>query len=1122
MSAVQRSTQRLLDELDVLPYRERMATLARRAVDLSTTGELPGVLTDLRGGTTYHRFLAVTAGQVVGDGAAVRVALDDPHRPIRSVAVKAGLRAGWLSGAELLTLVLDASADLRRLVYRSLRNLRRSEVADALVDAVWDRFGAVEAVALLPACGPDTVRRLLPAVEHAVEGWVPLARRHANVLLDHAEAVLPDLDPKELSRWWSAHSRGVLMAGRGRPDRALTLLERHAPADCLPGDLTDYGALAAAAPSRVLALLTAPSRAGWVAYQWLPPALLRRFVGLPHAELVELGRRVRGHNNSLDRLLGAVPPSRRGALYDAVLADLETADEIPDVALLEVLPRAWREREARRVLALDRVRHDEAAVRSWSAFLPWPEASAALTPALRAADAQDRAVAYELLLDAARRSRDPAVVAEAVARLSRLRNEQDPVRAAALTALASLARLLRADSVEALTQITVDATTTRDASTRTLAALGSLSTGVLGQHIDEPALLRWALDTLDRLFGGHRLPTLGRFDETLRHGQEEMVFAQLRGWIEAGSARGQFSALFAVTRALGRRAWRLPELQELLSRAGDPGSVAVVVREAVELWLADPRTRAQRVAHVLDRDASTITFPTVWRTVSARRTDLLDRVLLGPPPTGAFLTAGTRWIPGPPVHPERWLPRQQEAFVRLQARLAADAGTPLHGRAAAIRAAAPVPDAGRELVLRYVESPNITLAEAALGALPWTDRPDEALPVLMSHADDEQARVALYAAGRAVRFTRPAALLTPLSGVALGRGKVTSRKESLRLLGRYGPPAAMPVLLAAWQQPDQHRDVRAAVVAAARQRLHAPQSWTILEEAVVGSREESLTVLTTPPDRVARPDRPRYAALIVRACANPGREVTRAAWPRLAHWMSWAPDVTDLITAALTDLGEHHAWPSLHPMVGALLDHPDRPERGALATALRALVQIDEADLNAGGPAADRPARRRISAILDQAGTWARSVGSQIDRAQARAAARDLGRHPAYVAKAAELLTALQLGGTTPHQLTADVVEIAELVSGRPALAARLADGLGQQTERRWSGTTIDSDLLFDTTRNLTARGEATTGLFAVALVREGRSLGWPEPWRDLLRSLREHPIADVRDGAFDISMEAV
>ncbi|MEU4472059.1 hypothetical protein [Micromonospora sp. NPDC023888] len=1118
---MQRSTRRLLDDLDVLPYPQRMATLARRAGDLSTTGDLPVVLTDLRAGTTYHRFLAVTASQIVGDHAAVRLALDDPDGAIRSIAVKAGLRGGWLAGPDLLALVLDAPADLRSLVYRSLRHLRRSAIADGLVDGVWDRFGAAEVASLLPACGPDTVRRLLPAVEHAVQGWAPLARRHGDVLLDHAEAVLAGLSPRERINWWMTRSGGVLLAGRDRPDHALSLLERYAPTDYLPGDLSAYGPLAAASPQRVLAMLIAPSRAGWVPYQWLPPALLRRLGRLPDAELVELGRRVRGHDDSLDRLLAAVAPSRRGVLYDAVHADMETAAGIPGLPLVEVLPRAWQGREARRVLALDRVRHDEAAVRSWSSFLPWPQASAALGPALGAADAQDRAVAYELLLAAARRSADPAAAAEAVARLGRLRNEQDSVRAAALTALVHLSRLLRADSVDVLTKLTVDATTTRDASSRTLAALGSLAVAVLGQHHDDPALLGWALNTLDRLFGGHRLPPLPRLDETLRHGQEELVFARLRPWIEAGMTRGLCTELFAVTRALGRRAWRLPQLQELLRRAGTPGFVVVVVREAVELWLADPTTRSQRVEQVLARDVSTITFPTVWRAVSARRTDLLDRVLLGPPPSGAFLTAGARWVPDPPEHGERWLPRQQQAYVRLLEQVAADAGTPRHGRAAAIRAAAPIPGAGRDLVLRYAGSADVTLAEAALGALPWTDRPDEALPLLLAHADDDRARVAMYAAGRAARFIRPTDLLTPLSRVALGRGKVTSRKAALRLLGRYVPQAAMPVLLAAWRQPDQHRDVRVAVAAAARQRLPGPESWVILEEAATGGHGEAQIVLRTPPQQVAGPDRPRYGALVALACASPDHGVARSAWPRMAQWMPWAPDLSDLVTATLTDLGGHSAWPSARPIVDAMLDHPDRPERDVLSAALRALVGIDEADPDDGGPFADRPARRRISAILDQAGSWARSAESHRDRAPARAAARELGQHPAYVAEAATLLTALlRLSGTTPDHLTADVVEIADLVAGRPALAARLADLLSQRTAR-WSPVAPDPDLVLATARTLAARGDATTGLFAVALVHEGRARGWAEPWRDLLRSLRRHPVADVRDGAFDICMAA-
>ncbi|MEU7994841.1 hypothetical protein AB0B83_05820 [Micromonospora sp. NPDC049060] len=1116
MVGVRRSTRRLLGELDALAHRERMATLARRARETAATGELPEILADLRAeASSYHRFLAVTAAEIVGDHAAVRAALGDRHGTIRAVAVKAGLRAGWLAGDELRALVRDAPADLRHLVYRSLRHLHRPGAADDLVDGVLGRFGAVEAVALLPACGADTVRRLLPVVEHALPGSVCLACRHGDVVLDHAESALPHLQPAERDRWWTVHGKRVLVAGRRRPERALTLLERYAPTGHLPGDLAYYGPLAAPAPRRVLALLTAPSRADWVGYQWLPPALLRRLARLPQADLVALGRRVRGHNNALDRLLGALPPARRGDLYDAVFADVETATLIPDASLMEVLPHDWREREARRVLALDDVRHDEAQVRSWSALLPWPAASAALTPALRAADAHDRAVAYQLLLAAARRSRHPAAAAEAVTRLDRLRNEQDPVRAVALTELANLAPLLRADAVEALTRIAVDATTTRDASTRTLAALGTLAARVLGRHVDEPALLRWALDTLDRLFGGHRLPPLGRFDETLRRGQETLVFARLRGWVEVGVARGQFTALFAVTRALGRRAWQLPELQELLRRATTPGTVAAVVREAVELWLADPRTRAQRVAYVLDSDSSTVTLPTVWRTVSARRTDLLDRVLRHPP-RGAFLTAGTRWIPGRPVHVERWLPRQQEAFVRLQARLAADAGTPLHHRAAAVRAAARVPDAGRELVLRHVGSPNVTLAEAALESLPWTDRPAEALPLLLSHADDDRARVALYAATRAVRFTRPADLVAPLSGVALGRGKVTSRKQAVRLLGRFGPPEAMAELVSAWRQPGQHRDVRAAIVDAARQRLHAPESWPILEEAIVGSREESLAVLATPPGGIAAPDRPRYAALVARACASPDRELSRLAWPRLVHWLPWAPDLTDLLTAALTDLGGQYDWQSVRPMLTAVLRHPDRPEREVPVAVLDALVRIDGADADLGGPAGDRPARRRIDDIVATA-AW--TLGPLADPAPVRRAAAELGRHRAYVAQAGTLLTsALPLRDTTSAQLTAEVLTIAELVAGRPALAARLAHLLAQRTA---SPTALDAEPTLDTARALAARGEATTGLLAVALAGGGRAFGWSAPWRDVLHLLRGHPVADVRDAAFDISMQA-
>ncbi|BCL17553.1 hypothetical protein [Micromonospora sagamiensis] len=113
----------------------------------------------------------------------------------------------------------------------------------------------------------------------------------------------------------------------------------------------------------------------------------------------------------------------------------------------------------------------------------------------------------------------------------------------------------------------------------------------------------------------------------------------------------------------------------------------------------------------------------------------------------------------------------------------------------------------------------------------------------------------------------------------------------------------------------------------------------------------------------------------------------------------------------------------------------------------------------------------------------------------------------------------LRFSGVPSAQLTADVVEIAELVGGRPALAARLASRLDDR--RRRDPTPIDPTVVLDTARALAARGDPTTGLFAVALARRGAEYGWSRPWRDLLHALRAHPVDDVRDLAFDISMAA-
>src|SRR5439155_759122 len=73
-----------------------------------------------------------------------------------------------------------------------------------------------------------------------------------------------------------------------------------------------------------------------------------------------------------------------------------------------------------------------------TAFLPYDEAVAALDKASRSAEAEERAYAYELLVRCAARTGDPDAVTGLLNGLTRIRNEQDPVRSRLLTALAEV------------------------------------------------------------------------------------------------------------------------------------------------------------------------------------------------------------------------------------------------------------------------------------------------------------------------------------------------------------------------------------------------------------------------------------------------------------------------------------------------------------------------------------------------------------------------------------------------------------------------------------------------------------------------------------------------------------
>ncbi|MEV7418965.1 hypothetical protein [Streptomyces sp. NPDC089919] len=1134
------TADQLLSALEPLPFPARLALTARTGHRLAGD-ELAPLLAALDAGGAYERRTGALAAFAGRDAAFLADRLTDPDPVVAGYALRAA-RVLPVPDEALAAAYRDAPAALRHQLARVLAGGGRTALAERLVAQLRAQWGDAEAARLLPACGTPFVAAHLPALAHAVAGWTTLARRHPDPVLAHVRTELVGrAGGTEQQRWWSQHGTVVALLAPLRPLPVLDLLERYGPR-LLP--VTLHAALAAPAaadPERVIAWLTAPERSSERHPRPLPPAVLRRLTAADPRSLAALGRHWLPHQEHFTALVRALPPGRRPGFVDAVAAGAPGAD--PARAVLDLLPRERRWAEVRRV--------EPDTTDSWSWYEDlrtlshgrYDEARPALLAAAGRADPEDRAFAWPLLVACAARDGSRAAIGDLLTTLGRLRNDWEPVRTAALRALAAVPPGLfdPADHL-LLAALATDALGARDTSPAGRTALRTLAERVLAARATdpEPALRTWALETLERITGRTGTPEFGPLHRVLRRGQEHQVFEALRPWLEAAAARADFRLLLGLARALGPRARRMPALQDLLAAALERGDDAAF-EEAVPLWLADPGSRDARVTRILALEPSAAVLEPVRRLLAERRTDLLDVLLDEPAPYGRFLVSGAR----PPL-PElraagRWLPRQQRAAARLVDRAAADAALPLDDRAAAIAAAAAVPGLGFDLALRYADHAEPLLAEAALAALARTDRPQDALAVLLDRAGGDRARVAVYAAARAAGRTPPARLAPALGALLTGErpAKVTSRKEAVRLAARFLPPgAAVDLLSRAFHAPDRHPDVRAAVVRALPALLGEPTAWRLLTEAVDGDGGpadgapadgpagpsavlEGLLEVT--PWQLAEEYRARYAAVVDAAYAPclAGLEGFGAYGPLCAvgAWCRYDSSLADRIAATAADLAGRDCWQMaawvLRDLACSELAHPaGGAEPGsALHTAVATLLAALRAPGSEDEALADRdlPALQRLRTLtaLDS------GEGGRTDVYAAMA--RQLAAEPLLAAERAGALRSLAEGAAGADELGVRLRDLAEALDGAGVTvaaqtAARVRSG------RAFSGQRIPLAALLPEADRLARDGGPAAGLLAVALVSNaGGSGDWPQEWRALLRLLRRHPHPDVRYAAHGV-----
>ena len=1086
------TARRLLDRIDGLPYGARQRELATTARTLPAL-ELTRLLDALYAEGGFARRIGLQVAYVAGDRGYVQRCLTAPEtgvvRGALGVAVRLGLDPTVLAGRPA-----DLPAALRATLYQEVRRRRATELAEALLPAVRARFGDVEAAVLLPACTPATVRALLPELGYAVTGWRMIGHRHPAVFLDHLAAELDATPRSGWSRLLETVGSGLAAAALGEPDRVLAVLERTAPHAQVPFALArTIGRLARRDPARLLRVLLDPRRPGGVPGG---RALWRALLGATDDELVAFGRAVGPYQ--LTRFLRQVPPARRAAVYAGVVGPRDlTMSDLP-VTVLDELPAAARGAEAERLLGLRRVADDASIRLAVTARLPWVRAFAPLREATTRSTADERAEGYACLIRAAAVSRDQHAFAEMLGALTRLRNDQDPVRQVAFRTLAEVPPwLFRPTEAPFVLTLMTDAVQARDCSWATQSSVRTLISRLIRQGAlsRQPMLVETGLAALARLGDKRPWLDLRALDHELPRGAEHQVFEALAPRLEADARLGRFEVALALAHGLHRRAWDMPGLQALLDRARRAADDHTV-QSAIMLWLAPPKTRDERIGEVFRADRSTITFPQVLAGIGFRRIDLLDDVFTKSL-HGRFLKRGVRFVPHFTGCFGRWLPRHCDAYAALLAK----AAQPRRSRNTWERVTA-VGRLGRvpgtlARIRSYVDDPELAVSEAALAALAWTDEPAEVLDDLLVHADGDKARVAVYAATRCARFVPPARLAEALHR-ALASPKVTSRKEAVRLLAAHHAPDAAATLAAVWHEPGQHRDVRRAVVSAARWCL--PAAWPLLEAAAGEEHAVATAVLDLDPYTLAPAHRTRYTELIHTIADAAEPDTARLGLATLATWARWDQGGTRMLVERVSDLANTASWREALTALVAGCTATEDPAP-LVDTAGRLLSTPD------GQAVADRdlPARQRIQELAGQVG--GRAATTPALRSAATALAGALAADPTLRGAAIDLAAAAV--GFEPDG------------DGAGALrrVASCAD------DRRWTWTAHHA-----VRRRLVGRvaklpqahlyelATAAHPLLGLAIADQaGPEAGWPGHWRAFVTGLREHPDPDVRLTALDV-----
>lgn len=1095
---------KLLASLDGLSYFARAAALVQLAREKRADPQFRRLTEELSvSDDTYEASAGVLLARHAGFRDLVVQSLRHPSRRVQ-LGAAASVPAFGFKAEELIPEFLAASPLVRSVIRKGLVRARKFELLEALLSPVEARLGTGEASRLLTGLPASALPPALARLGEVTPHLARLARRSPDAVLAFVRDRIASGPERERSYRFERFGEALAQIAFHRPEEVVRLLADLGPVGSVPSfAVRRMGLLSRRAPAATFAWMTQPGLRN--AFLRAAPALLREAKSFTPEQRLELARLVGEHFSLLEQLLEAVPPSQRAALFAAATRD-RALGQLPG-SLLEVLPHATRDAEALRMLNLKEARDDEVLARRFWAYRAIDVARPVLTTASRAAQAEDRALALTQLVEATGRSRSG--LSATMETLERLKNEQDPVRQAALHALARLPlSLLLPEHVPALERLVTYALEARDTSASTRNALQTLAFRLIRAEAATPTLplFQFALRTLIKLAGQHGSLALPPLDRDLPRGAEVAVLGALLPHLRDARDRDDHRLVLTLAGALGRRAYPLDLLQALLEPAIRSSPEAVAHRAAA-LWLAPPHTRDRRVRALLDRDPTSVVLPGVFEHLHRRRQEWLDPYLKGAKPRGRFLLGDFGWVPPVEDGFHRWLPRQQHTFAQVLTFLAEDAKRNSWERTSALWRLARMPVTTAETLAPYLGERDVSMAEAALGALGWIDRPASALPLLLNQMEGDRARVAMYTLPRVVRLlparTLDAAMIALLDAPG---SRLTARKEAIRLLGASRSELALQRLQIELARPDLHRDLAIAIGHAGASLLDVPEGLALLEAIARHPHPEVARSLLQRPVSVVYPSaRPAYARLVLGLVTHAELRVRKEALVALRNWSATLEvETVSCCVARLVELTAPEWREGLSTLLFLIPDGVGRPQ---LVEALARLAgSATPAEWNATLDR-DQPARQRALAIVDGLAAVTEPVRRQLEAPLTELAAA-LAPHPTY-ARARVRLELLAIDWSDPGPALQRLIQsVPENAAWERSIATEMAALLAHRP------TAWDPLTLLREVEPLVASAPAVA---LSATVQAGGRLGWAEPAASALRVLRQHGRTEIAEAARDV-----